>query len=300
MERVSKTQFITPLDKLCRDFLEYRVPTPEDYSICRANAELAVNALRRAFYPLHLAGIVQNDSLVIGSIGKRTALAPISITDVLYILPPTLARKGSANARRVIKAGALDQFEKSNVSEDLLGIIIRMSDCRIRMIPATETKYGYNIPTPGVSKKGTDWVAINPISEAARLRLNDSLTNGKTRQLLTLLKSWRETAQIDIPSLGLEFLVHEYFATQEDKGRLLSDFKAFVAWARSRTPQFITSGSGSSQIYIGNSWHSSGKAAFWRATLAENSEDENLAVAAMQWRQLLGENFPISEKGSMN
>jgi len=238
--------------------------------------------------------------LIIGSIGKRTALAPISIADVLYILPPTLAREGSANARKIIKAGVLDQFETSSISEDLLGVIIRLNGYKIRMIPATETKYGYNIPRPGVSKTGTDWVAINPISEAAQIRLYDSLTNGKTRQLLTLLKSWRETAQVDIPSLGLEFLVHEYFTTQQDKGRLLSDFKAFVAWARSRTPQSINSGNGYSEVYIGNSWHSSGKAAFWRATLAENSENRDLAMAAMQWRQLLGKNFPISEKDSMN
>ncbi len=116
-----------------------------------------------------------------------------------------------------------------------------------------------------------------------------------TRRPLTLLKSWRETLQVPIPSLALDVLAQDYFATQRRQPNLREDFRAFAAWGRSKTPGDITAPGAYTSLFVDDSWHSHAKAAYWRATLAEQSVVQDPQKTALEWRHLLGEVFPVPE-----
>ena len=281
------------LEGLFNIFLRARIPTPQAYANARFLAEDVVYALRRAFYPMRMAEGVSGDSLIVGSVGKRTALSPIEMVDVLYLLPSKLKLDRSVDAHNAVSAGIHDQIEHSGVSIDEIGVVISGSSCRVRVIPAVETAEGYKIPGPNALGADSGWQISNPISEAATLRLSDSLNAGTTRLLLTLLKSWKEAAKVEVSSLALEILVQDYFATQKRQGKLSADFKAFLAWGRSRTPGTITASGAKYDIHLSNAWHESAKAAYSRATLAEQAELNDDFSAAMEWRHLLGMAFPV-------
>lgn len=277
------------------EFFRKRIPTPQAYANARHQAEEVVHTLRCALYPLRIASAVTGDSLIVGSVGKRTALAPIAMVDVLYLLPTKLRISRSADAFKVIQAGLQDQYDPALLSRDTLGVSVKAETLSVRIIPAVEANSGYRIPKPVTLSHASGWQVANPISEAATLRLSDSLYSGATRRLLTLLKSWRENQKVDIPALALEVLVQEYFATQQRQAAVQEDFKAFVAWGRSKTPGVVTAPGSHTSLDVDDTWHGCAKAAYWRATLAEQTLATDPQKSALEWRHLLGMEFPVPE-----
>ena len=286
------------LDDLFNEFFRAKIPTPQAYANARHQAEDVVHALRCALYPIRIAANVTGDSLIVGSVGKRTALSPITTVDVLYLLPSKLKVSRSAEAFKVVHAGLLDQFDQDSISTDDLGVLVSCTALKVRIIPALETGSGYKIPKQVTLNHAAGWQIANPISEAATLRLSDSLNTGATRRLLTLLKSWRENLQVPIPSLALDVLAQDYFATQRRQPNLQEDFRAFAAWGRSKTPGDITAPGAYTSLYVDDSWHGHAKAAYWRTTLAEQSVAQEPRKTVLEWRHLLGESFPVPEGSS--
>ena len=283
------------LTELFNTFLRARIPAPQAYTIARHQADEVVQAIRRALYPTRMSAGITGDSLIVGSVGKRTALAPIHSVDVLYLLPSKLRISRAADAHKVIHAGLCDQFEHFEFSGDELSVSVSAKSLRVRVIPALEIGAGYKIPGPVTLQHASGWRIANPISEAATLSLSDSLNTGTTRGLLTVMKSWKEAVGAQIPTLALEVLIQDYFATQKRMPSLPADFKAFVAWGRSKTPGTITAPGGQTSIHVDDSWHGCAKAAYWRATLAEQSMSHEPQKTALEWRYLLGVAFPVPE-----
>jgi len=278
------------------EFFRKKVPTPQAYANARMQANDIVHSLRSALYPQRVAMAITGDSLIVGSVGKRTALAPIASVDVLYLLPTKLRVSRSADAFKVIEAGLSAQFDEVDIETDSIGVCVKTGFMRVRLIPAVEGASGYRIPQPVSLDHASGWRIANPIAEAATLRLSDSLYSGATRRLLTLLKSWRENRRVDIPSIALEVLVQEYFATQQRQAAIQADFKAFMTWSRSKTPGPVKVPGARTSLQVDEAWHGSAKAAFWRTTLAEQSVSSDPQKTSLEWRHLLGLDFPVPEE----
>lgn len=283
------------LKELFNGFLRVMIPTPQAYANCRLEAEDVVLTLRRALYPLRMAATVTGDSLVVGGVGKRTALAPVSCVDVLYLLPSKLRISRTADALKVVHAGLRDQYENSVVSANELGVTITLPDRNVQVIPALEHGAGYKIPGPTTLDRASGWRITNPVSEAATLRLSDSLNTGETRRLLTILKAWRDNAEVALSSLALEVLVQEFYATQKRPATLADAFKGFMAWARSKPIGQITAPGAVTTLDLDDAWHGSAKAAYWRATMAEQSAAAEPLKTALEWRHMLGMAFPVPD-----
>lgn len=283
------------LSELFDAFLRIKIPTPQEYANCRLHAEDVVHTLRRALYPIRLASSITGDSLVVGGVGKRTALSRIACVDVLYLLPSKLRISRTADALKVVHAGLANQYEAEVIAAADLGVTVTTNDRRIRIIPALEHGTGFKIPGPTTLDRASGWRITNPVSEAATLRLSDSLNSGWTRRLLTLLKSWRDHTDTPLDSLTLEILVQEFCATQKRQATLSDAFKAFVAWARSKPVGRITAPGAATSLELDQSWHGNAKAAYWRITLAEQTESTDQLKTALEWRHLLGMDFPVPE-----
>jgi hypothetical protein len=283
------------LHELFNAFLREIVPTPQAYANSRLQAEDVVYTLRRALYPLRIAASVTGDSLIVGGVGKRTALAPISCVDVLYLLPTKLRISRTADALKVLHAALAHQYETDAIAASELGIEVLLPDRRVRVIPALGQGAGYKIPGPTTLARASGWRVTNPVAEAATLRLSDSLYGGATRRLLTLLKAWREASKVPVDSLTLEVLVQEFYATQPRPPALPDAFKAFVAWARSKQEGTLTAPGAHTQLELDKAWHGAAKAAFWRITLAEGTAKTDPLKTALEWRHLLGLHFPVPE-----
>src|SRR5690349_20515747 len=96
-------------------FLRRTVPGHTAYGVARGACVPAIAALREELYP---RGDGRLDHFVVGGVGKRTALAPISRIDVMYLLPEKLAAAKASDALKVVWAVLKNRFPGTRLDED--------------------------------------------------------------------------------------------------------------------------------------------------------------------------------------
>lgn len=270
-------------------FLRRAVPGHTAYGVARGACVPAVAALRGELYP---KGDGTVDHFVVGGVGKRTALAPISRIDVMYLLPSKLAAMKAGEALKVVWAILKSRFPGTVMAEH--AVVVPQDDIEIHVVPAREHGQAFLIPGGTVTSATGGWIISNPVAEAATLRLSDSLYGGRPRLLLTALKAWRANVEASISPFALEQLAQEFYAGAPRPYELERALIDFWAWSRKRTPCAVKPPGGATPLEIGDSWHGKAKAAYWRVTLADHHlKTGKLIDAAVEWRQVLGPAFPV-------
>lgn len=270
-------------------FLRRAVPGHTAYGVARSACIPAVAALRAELYP---KGDTTVDHFIVGGVGKRTALAPISHIDVMYLLPAKLAAAKASDALKVVWAVLKNRFPGTTLTDE--AVIVPQDDIAIRVVPAREHGQAFLIPGATAGAQAGGWIITNPVAEAATLRLSDSLYGGRPRLLLTALKAWRVNVDAPISAFALEQLAQEFYAGAPRPYELERALVEFWAWGRKRTPCAVRPPGGQSPLTIGDAWHGKAKAAYWRVTLADHHlKTGKLIDAAVEWRQVLGQSFPV-------
>jgi hypothetical protein len=273
-------------------FLRRLVPLAAAYSAARAAGDEVAAALRAELYPRSQMDISGVDHFIAGSVGKRTAIAPIQTVDLLYVLPPRLSAPRAADAVKIVTAVLHDRFELART--DTTGASVMRGGMTVKVWPARQQAGGFLMPSAATFDRASGWSVTNPIAEAATLRLSDSLYGGRPRLLLAALKAWRLHAGVEIEPFVLELLVLEFYGTAPRAFAIDKALPEFWGWARSRAGAGVRPPGGSSMIEIGDKWQGKAKAAYWRATLAEHHiKEKRLVEAAVEWRQTLGATFPV-------
>jgi hypothetical protein len=275
------------------EFLRRVVPSHTAYALARGVCDDVTAALRAELYPkAELAAATGGDHLIAGAVGKRTAVAPITEADVLYLLPPKLTAQKASDALRIVWAVLKNRFNGVTIVET--GVLVPRGSVWVKVLPCREHAGAYLIPGKPALTRGGGWSITNPIAEAATLRLSDSLYGGRPRLLMTALKAWRRHADVPISSFALELLAQEFYTGSPRPYELERALVDFWAWARVRPRGAIKPPGGQTEIDVGEEWHGKAKAAYWRATLADHHlKAGKVADAAVEWRQVLGEAFPI-------
>ena len=272
-------------------FLRRVVPSHTAYGVARGVCDDVIAGLR-AVMP-HPDGAT--DYVITGAVGKRTALSPIRMADLLYILPPKFIAAGNGRAGDALKTVAnLLAPKLAGVTVHGAGVIVPRGSLWVKVLPSAPHRGAFLIPGAATLTRASGWSISNPIAEAATLRLSDSLYGGRPRLMLTALKAWREASKVPISSFALELLVQDYYASGPRAFELDKALTEFWVWSRLRTPCKLTPPGAQSAVEIDTAWHGKAKAAYWRVTLAEHHlKTGKLIDAAVEWRQLLGLAFPV-------
>jgi hypothetical protein len=279
------------------EFLRRVVPSHTAYALARSACEDVALALQAELRPGSEEkpkddSTQRSDFLVIGSVGKRSAVAPITTVDLLYLLPEKLAAQKSADALKIIWAVIKNRYEEVRNTES--GVLLQRREHRLKIIPGRARCGAFLIPARPTTEKSSDWIVTNPIAEAATLRLSDSLYGGRPRLLLTALKIWRAHADVPIEPYALELLAQEFYSGSPRPFELERALIEFWAWARKRTPCALKPPGGQSPLNVGDEWHQKAKAAYWRAILASHHlKNDKIVEAALEWRHMLGPIFPV-------
>jgi hypothetical protein len=273
-------------------FLRRLVPLPAQYTAARlAGAEVAA-ALRSELYPRTRIDVSGVDHVVVGSVGKRTAIAPLNSVDLLYVLPPRLVTPRAADAVKIVAAILHDRFAMADTTDTRAAVA--RDDITVKVWPARQMDGAFLMPAAASFDRASGWSITNPLAEAATLRLSDSLYGGRPRLLLAALKAWRAHAEVPIDSFVLELLALEFYGTGPRAFGIDKALPEFWGWARSRAGTGIRPPGGRSMIDVGGGWQGKAKAAYWRATLAEHHVKEGRLIdATVEWRQALGPAFPV-------
>lgn len=276
------------------EFLRRTVPTNQAYGAARAFAEDVAALIRNELYPKTAPDPSRVDHLVVGGVGKRTAIAPLTSVDVLYVLPAKLIPAKAADALKTVWAVVRQHSPTAVIAADQSGVLVQTTGLVVRVIPAAPFEGAFLVPSLPTPARTSGWRINNPIAEAATLRLADSLYNGRPRLMLAALKSWKRHNEVPISSFALELLAQEFYASAPRPFALPKALIDFWAWARKRTPATLRPAGTHTPVDVEKDWHPKCKAAYWRVTLADYHADQDKVVdAALEWRAVLGDFFPV-------
>ncbi|MSO97613.1 MAG: hypothetical protein EXR11_05255 [Rhodospirillaceae bacterium] len=276
------------------EFLRRIVPTSPAYMAARnAGVEIA-GVLRDELYRNATIEVAETDHIVVGSVGKRTAIAPIRVVDLLYALPPKLGLIKAADALKMTWAVVKSRHPETQIAEDQSGVIVPRAGITVKILPCLPREGAFLVPGPPTLDRASGWSITNPIAEAATLRLMDSMYGSRPRLLLAVLKAWRNTNEVPISSFALELLAQDFYTSAPRPYALAPALVDFWAWSRKRTPATLRPPGASTHVVIDDAWHGKAKAAYWRATLGEYHVGQGKVVdAALEWRLTFGPKFPV-------
>jgi hypothetical protein len=276
------------------EFLRRVIPTSRAYGFARGTGSQVAAHLREELYRKAPIDVAETDHIVVGSVGKRTAISPLRTVDVLYALPPKLGITKAADALKtawaVLKARNVD----ARIADDHTGVTVSCNGLVVKVLPCLPHDGAFRVPGLATLERAAGWSVTNPIAEAATLRLMDSLYGSRPRLMLAALKAWRLHADVPIGSFALELLVQEFYSSKPRPFPLAPALIDFWAWARARTPTTLKPPGASTAVTVDDAWHGKAKAAYWRVTLADyHAQQDKIIDAALEWRQTLGPLFPI-------
>ncbi|MBL8644519.1 MAG: hypothetical protein JNK21_11350 [Rhodospirillaceae bacterium] len=270
------------------EFLRRIVPNTAAYMAARAAATRIAADLRAELYREPQPNTAESDHMVAGSVGKLTAIAPITTVDLLFVLPPKLGISKPGDALKTAWAVLKSKHAGARISDDQTAVLVNDSDATARVLPCLPREGAFLVPGPD------QWSLSNPIAEAATLRLMDTMYGNRPRLLMAVLKAWRLHNAVPISAYALELLAQDFYSSAPRPQDIATALADFWAWAKKRTPATLKTPGASTAVTVDAAWHGKAKAAYWRVTLAQSHVmQKKMADAAKEWRELVGPLFPL-------
>lgn len=246
-------------------------------------------------------GYKYQTSLLVGSYGKNTAIAPPSDIDILFELPADQFERydsytwnGQSQLLQDIKAILLGTYPRTDIRADGQIVSVPFASYKVEVVPAFKGQDGsYWFPD---THSGGSWKITNPREEMRYLRESNKRSSGNTIKLIKMLKAWKHYCSVPIKSLVIELHAVHFLATWAyfDKSAVYHDWMV-----RDFLQDLLKYINGSCQIpgieekvYYGDSWASKAKSALDRSTKACEYELAGEDVSAtMEWKKIFGDRF---------
>jgi hypothetical protein len=243
-----------------------------------------------------------DNSLLIGSWGKNTAIRPPRDVDLYFLLPPSVHQRFQSHLWN--RQSALLQEVKSILAAtypgtDMRGdgqvVVVRFETYSVEVVPAfllTTGRYWICDTHDSGSYKETD-----PTAEAGFIEAVDQANNRNLRPLIRMLKAWQAGCAVPIKSFTLELLAADFLGKSPWR---LHDFfwfdwivRDFFAYLYHRANSLVVVPGTFEVIYLGNAWQSRAETAYYRAEKACQHEQYNRVDAAgEEWQKLFGPQIP--------
>ena len=243
-----------------------------------------------------------DNSFVVGSWGKNTAVRPPRDVDIYFLLPPDVYYRFQNYAGN--RQSALLQEVKSVLSRtypntDMRGdgqvVLVRFDSYAVEVVPAFVLDNGryWICDTNG----GGSYKETNPWAEVSHIETVDAANNRNLRPLIRMLKAWQSNCSVPIKSFQLELLAVAFIQQSEWRQNdffwfdwIIRDFFAFLYHAAGTS---LSIPGTSERIYLGNDWRSRAAMAYHRAVKACDYERDNYVFSAgEEWQKIFGSQVP--------
>jgi hypothetical protein len=310
-------------------FIAGLTPSDADFEAAEANAAAVAGALRAAFRPLDtllaggFPGAGDSDYVLTGGVGKRTAVNPLTAVDMLYVLPTALRHRarpgieaGPEHAFALmdeIKAAIVARFPGSEIKDGAWLVVRFDHGPDVRLLPVfpfggaaeTAATSGYLVGRPFNSDDddeaapGESWRLTNPAAERGLLAEADRISGEKATHLIRMLKAWRRTHGLPIPSIALDVLVTEFVHIWNYQRRshlfydwMIRDCFFWLCYQGGRRLRLPGTGE---RLALGEQWLASADRMYALAREACRLERDNQDAAAVAcWRDIFGADYARS------
>jgi hypothetical protein len=258
-------------------------------------AARAVNGLLRRRFPDTARPMTDALApLIIGSHAKDTAIAGSATIDMVFPLPPRSVPAVLDGMTAVLAArfGAVGFDRRGALT---VAVNAPAGPLTVRVLPVNATAEGtYRRLLAG---SGAAW--LDPRGELRALSHVDQRTGGKARDLVRMLKAWREANALSLPSAVIEHLVLAFLSVwiYRQRSLLFYDWmvRDFFFWLAAQEGEDGAIAGLSLALSMSAGWRAAAAAAHERAAAAADLERDGEAEAALAaWRRLFGHRFGAS------
>ena len=206
-----------------REFCENELSmTDEEWEKWENRLKEITKQLNRKYYSLDELDDQETDNgLIVGSIGRMTAVRNVSDFDYIFTLPSEVYRRfdnyegnGQSALLQEIKNELLKRYPDTNIKGDGQVVVIDFSDGRkIELVPAFEQPDGSFI-YPDSHKEGS-WGTTKPKLEIEKCKSLNLNFNNHFSNLTRLMRRWKNHTGFSFKGLLIDTLISDFI---DDKG----------------------------------------------------------------------------------
>lgn len=267
-----------------------------------------VDSVGRSLCGRYYGGVYETRRVIVaGSYGKGTAVRPPSDVDLLFVLPDSdffrfQGRAGNVQSQLLqeIRGVLQTTFPRTSLRGDGQVVAVSFDSYALEVVPAFELEDGrfLSCDTAG----GGRWKFIDPRAEFTALHEVDTVSRGKTRQLIRMLKAWKRNRNVPIKSFVLEMAAMDFMRQWEYREHQGSELyyhdwmvRDFFAYLLRFENGYATVAQTPERLPLGDAWVPRCRTAHEAARRACEWEKLDMPIsAANEWREIFGVQFPSS------
>jgi hypothetical protein len=288
-------QWIAVADRF-KTFNSNLVPTEAQLQDRRRQAAGVVECLNRAFYN-HRSGT--ENSFIVGSWGKQTAIHPRSDLDLYFVLPNEVYHRFQAysgnrqsSLLQHVKGFLAAKYPATEISGDRQVVVVEFERQKIEVVPAfalpAARRYLICDTTQGGRYKETA-----PWDQQLETNIADMANGKNVRPLARMLKAWRYNCNVPIKSFQLDLMAMDYLKQSRwrESGWLYYDFiiRDFFKFMPTCANKIAILAGTKEQVPVGDAWVTYAQTAYGRACNACDYEQKNMVVTAgTEWQKIFG------------
>lgn len=279
----------------------------------KSMAEMQTEAIQFSVYKALLAnaykssevvldeGYVYQSSLLVGSYGKSTAIAPPSDIDILFQLPieqfsryDSYKGNGQSQLLQDVKKIVQKSYWNTDIRADGQIVFVPFSSYKIEVLPAFKLLDGRYL-YPDTHSDGS-WRYTHPKAEIAEIRASNKRSSGNTVKLIKMIKAWKHYCNVPISSLVIELRAINFLNTWEYYDKSSTYYDWMIRGFFSELLKYVNGhckipGIEEEKQY-GDAWESKAKTAAAYSKLAcEYELASNHVSATTEWKKIFGSRF---------
>jgi hypothetical protein len=241
--------------------------------------------------------------LLIGSYAKHTSVRPPRDVDVLFLMPyeqyaryDSYSGNGQSQLLQDIKTILQERYSTTDKirGDGQVVVVPFQGGHTVELLPAWTTKNDkYLIPD---THGGGSWKVVDHKAEIANVANSDTRSDGNTRNLIQMMKTWQAECNVPIKSLVLELRAVNFLASwaNYDKSTSYYDWmvRDFFGELITKANSYCTIPGIEERCYYGDGWLSRAESAHQRAIKAcEYETSDNDSLARTEWRKIFGSRY---------
>lgn len=242
-----------------------------------------------------------DNTLQVGSFGRKTGIDGISDLDMLYIMPKTKwdTYKDSKQVRLLqdVKAAILDRYPRSDVRVDRLVVTVTYTDFHVEVQPVFEQDDG-SFKYPDTKGSGS-WPITKPRLEMAEIAEMDGKKNANLRRLCKMVRSWKNKHGVGMGGLLIDTLAYNFLKSTDDfdtksygcYDRMSRDFFGYLS-ELDEQDYYAALGSGQ-RVKVRKKFQRRAKKAHKLCLEAINAAETKSANE--KWKKIYGRPFPANQ-----
>jgi hypothetical protein len=239
--------------------------------------------------------------LLVGSLGRHTAINSVSDVDAAFILPWEVyeqfnKRNGNKQSQflQEVKSVLLELSPRTKIRGDGQVVVLGYTDYEVELLPCFEKEDGSFLYAD--SNKGGRWRTTNPLPEITSSEIKIDETNGHYKNICNLVRAWKNQQGFKIGGLLIDTLVHKFFnentkyneAEFLDYPQLLKDLFYFLKELDKEQEYWLALGSKQYVYNKDGKFVTKAKNAYNKIKDIDNDSDEMYA----KMQELFGTKFP--------